>query len=402
MTGRYRWWIGDAALPLHRHQLPRPPDPERPRPAASRPSSSGRTRTSPGSSSRSASSYTVMQAVSGRLLDRFGTRNGLTLAVLWYSTVAMLTALATGFASFCGLRFLLGAGEAANWPAATKAVSRVVPAPRARLGGRALRQRLLGGRGAGHRCSCSFLSPYFGGWRPAFLITGALGLRVARRSGGATTTRRRRTRGVARSGAARRSSPTAQQERAGAAPPPTQEPPPRAHRCCGCAQTWGAIASRGAHRSRLVHDHRLVRDLPREPRASTSRRRRSASGCRSWPPTSATSSAAASRAGSSGEAGRVGRARRTLDRGRRLRRAGARSRPRSCPSFSPLVACFAVATFSYAVMSTMALSLPADLFESRAVASVAGLSGAAAGAGTIDLDLPDRRRGRPLLVHSRS
>jgi ACS family hexuronate transporter-like MFS transporter len=51
--------------------------------------------------------------------------------------------------------------------------------------------------------------------------------------------------------------------------------------------------------------------------------------------------------------------------------------------FPVLVACFAVATFSYAVMSTMALALPADLFESRAVASVAGMSGAAAGAGTL-------------------
>ena len=51
--------------------------------------------------------------------------------------------------------------------------------------------------------------------------------------------------------------------------------------------------------------------------------------------------------------------------------------------FVALVACFAIATFSYAVMSTMALSLPADLFESRAVGSVAGLSGAAAGAGTL-------------------
>ena len=48
-----------------------------------------------------------------------------------------------------------------------------------------------------------------------------------------------------------------------------------------------------------------------------------------------------------------------------------------------LVACFAIATFSYAVMSTMALALPADLFESRAVGSVAGMSGAAAGAGTL-------------------
>jgi ACS family hexuronate transporter-like MFS transporter len=48
-----------------------------------------------------------------------------------------------------------------------------------------------------------------------------------------------------------------------------------------------------------------------------------------------------------------------------------------------LVTCFAVATFSYAAMSTMALALPADLFESRAVASVAGMSGTAAGLGTI-------------------
>ena len=52
-------------------------------------------------------------------------------------------------------------------------------------------------------------------------------------------------------------------------------------------------------------------------------------------------------------------------------------------SFVPLVACFAAATFSYAALSTMALALPADLFESGAVASVAGMAGAAAGAGTI-------------------
>jgi ACS family hexuronate transporter-like MFS transporter len=51
--------------------------------------------------------------------------------------------------------------------------------------------------------------------------------------------------------------------------------------------------------------------------------------------------------------------------------------------FATLVVCFAIATFSYAAMSTMALALPADLFESRAVASVAGMAGAAAGAGTL-------------------
>ena len=41
------------------------------------------------------------------------------------------------------------------------------------------------------------------------------------------------------------------------------------------------------------------------------------------------------------------------------------------------------AAISYAAMSTMALSLPADLFQSRAVATVAGLAGSGAGLGTI-------------------
>ena len=67
--------------------------------------------------------------------------------------------------------------------------------------------------------------------------------------------------------------------------------------------------------------------------------------------------------------------------------------------FLVLLACFAVATFSYAAMSTMALSLPADLYQSRAVASVSGMSGTAAGHRHDRRDLPDRHRRRPLLLH---
>jgi ACS family hexuronate transporter-like MFS transporter len=48
-----------------------------------------------------------------------------------------------------------------------------------------------------------------------------------------------------------------------------------------------------------------------------------------------------------------------------------------------LLVLFALATCSYAAMSTMANSLPADMFQSRTVASVAGLAGTAAGLGTI-------------------
>ncbi|HLX46213.1 MAG TPA: MFS transporter, partial [Bryobacteraceae bacterium] len=54
--------------------------------------------------------YTVFQFVAGRLLDKLGTRNGLSLAVLWYSLVAMATASAVGLRSFALFRFLLGSG----------------------------------------------------------------------------------------------------------------------------------------------------------------------------------------------------------------------------------------------------------------------------------------------------
>jgi MFS transporter, ACS family, hexuronate transporter len=44
---------------------------------------------------------------------------------------------------------------------------------------------------------------------------------------------------------------------------------------------------------------------------------------------------------------------------------------------------FALATFAYASFSTIANVLPTDLFDSKAVATVSGLSGTAAGIGTI-------------------
>ena len=62
-------------------------------------------------------SYAVVQLIGGHLVDVVGTRRGLGIAVAWYSVMAMLTSSANGLGSFCAFRFLLGAGEAANWPA---------------------------------------------------------------------------------------------------------------------------------------------------------------------------------------------------------------------------------------------------------------------------------------------
>ncbi len=52
-------------------------------------------------------------------------------------------------------------------------------------------------------------------------------------------------------------------------------------------------------------------------------------------------------------------------------------------NFAVIIALFAISTFSYAAWSTMGLTFPADLYPSKAVATVSGMSGAAAGIGTI-------------------
>src|SRR3984885_6152321 len=114
--------------------------------------------------------YSIGQTVFGKLMDRIGTRRGLTLTVIWYSIVSMLTSLANGFVSFATFRFFLGAGESANWPAATKAVAEWFPK----------RERALatgcydtGSSIGGAVAPFIVLSIYFRwGWRPAFMIPG--------------------------------------------------------------------------------------------------------------------------------------------------------------------------------------------------------------------------------------
>lgn len=117
--------------------------------------------------------YSIGQTVFGRVMDRIGTRRGLTLTVIWYSIISMLTSLANGFLSFAGFRFLLGAGESANWPAATKAVAEWFPKRE-----RALATAFFdtGSSIGGAIAPFIVLSIYFRwGWRPAFMIPGVLG-----------------------------------------------------------------------------------------------------------------------------------------------------------------------------------------------------------------------------------
>lgn len=118
-------------------------------------------------------SYSLGQTVFGRFMDRIGTRRGLSITVVFYSVVSVLTSLARGFYSFAAFRFLLGAGESANWPAATKAVSEWFPK---RERGLATALFDSGSSIGGAIASWLILWIYFRwGWRPAFAIPGMLG-----------------------------------------------------------------------------------------------------------------------------------------------------------------------------------------------------------------------------------
>ncbi|HYN01883.1 MAG TPA: MFS transporter [Vicinamibacteria bacterium] len=118
--------------------------------------------------------YAISQMVSGRLYDVVGTRIGFTISIVVWSIAAAAHAAASTAMGFGFWRFVLGFGEAGNWPGAAKAIAEWFPA----------RERALGmgvfntGAAVGGALSpplIAWLATSWG-WRPTFLITGALGL----------------------------------------------------------------------------------------------------------------------------------------------------------------------------------------------------------------------------------
>jgi MFS transporter, ACS family, hexuronate transporter len=119
-------------------------------------------------------SYTVMFTVGGRLMDALGTRAGLALSVGIWSLASAAHAFANGPWMLGASRFLLGVGEGACFPAATKgAVEWMRPEQRA----------LAVGFANGGSAFGAVLAPPLTvwwtaifGWRGAFIATALLGL----------------------------------------------------------------------------------------------------------------------------------------------------------------------------------------------------------------------------------
>jgi len=319
--------------------------------------------------------YAFGQTGSGQVLDRIGTRKGLSFGVAFYSLAAMLTSLASGLRSFCFFRFLLGAGESANWPGATKGVSEWFPR---RESGWAVALFDSGSSIGGALAPLIVLWIYhtFGSWRPAFIITGSLGFcwlllfRWFYHSPEEHPRLSAEERDLILSDRADR------QADPGAAA--TRLP---AGTLLRLPQTWGVILAKTLTDPVwfFITDWFAIYLVSRGFRLEDSL-------VAFWVPFLAAdagnflgggvSSALIKRGWS------VGRARKTVivlcALGMMFIAAAV-----VVSSLWWLTAFFAISTLCYAALSTMILNLPADIYPTHSVASVSGMSGTGAGIGTI-------------------
>lgn len=117
--------------------------------------------------------YTISQAVSGKFYDRVGNKIGFTFSVVLWSVAAISHAFASGITSLSIFRFILGFGEAGNFPGAAKVNAEWFPQRE-----RALAQGIFN---SGVALGSIVAPPLIiwlqlnYGWKTTFIATGALG-----------------------------------------------------------------------------------------------------------------------------------------------------------------------------------------------------------------------------------
>lgn len=118
-------------------------------------------------------SYTIMFTVGGRLMDRLGTRLGMALALGIWSVASAAHAVVAGAVGLGVARFFLGFGEGGCFPAATKGAVEWFPIEK-----RVLAIGIANGGSAFGAVIAAPLTAWLAvsfGWRGAFIATGVLG-----------------------------------------------------------------------------------------------------------------------------------------------------------------------------------------------------------------------------------
>ena len=117
--------------------------------------------------------YAVGLLISGVLLDRFGTRIGYAIAIALWSLAGILHAAVRTVFGFATVRFFLGLGESANFPAAIKTVADWFPQKdRAHATGWFNSGSTIGAIVAPVIVTVTTVAL---GWQWAFIVTGGLG-----------------------------------------------------------------------------------------------------------------------------------------------------------------------------------------------------------------------------------
>jgi ACS family hexuronate transporter-like MFS transporter len=117
--------------------------------------------------------YTLMNGASGRLLDWMGSKTGYALTIALWSCAEMLHAMTAGALSLGVFRFLLGLGEAGNYPAGVKVITEWFPSEE--------RSLASGIFNSGASIGAILAPPLLAwivltvGWRMAFLMIGVSG-----------------------------------------------------------------------------------------------------------------------------------------------------------------------------------------------------------------------------------
>lgn len=117
--------------------------------------------------------YGISMLLAGRLIDKFGTKIGYGISVLFWSIAAMGHALAKGVIGFGFWRALLGVSESGNFPAAIKTIAEWFPKKE-----RALATGIFNSGTNVGAIIAPLAVPLIvvkWGWQAAFLITGAIG-----------------------------------------------------------------------------------------------------------------------------------------------------------------------------------------------------------------------------------
>jgi MFS transporter, ACS family, hexuronate transporter len=122
-------------------------------------------------------SYAIMYAGGGRIADWLGTRTSYTLMIVWWSAANLLHGLVTGVWGLGICRGMLGLGEGGGFPCSAKAVSEWFPPEERALA--------FGIFNTGSSVGAVIAPPLIAliiitsGWRGVFLITGGVGFLVA-------------------------------------------------------------------------------------------------------------------------------------------------------------------------------------------------------------------------------